>query len=58
MHCGLTPEEVELKYLEKAKWLTAYGVDSRSVKDCHGLQLKLGRCKTRASRNCPNKANS
>lgn len=42
MHLGLTPEEVELKYLEKAKWLTAYGVDMRSVKDCHGLQLKLG----------------
>eukprot|EP00116_Pleurobrachia_bachei_P012504 sb/3472766/ len=42
MHTGLTPEDVELRYLEKAKWLTGYGVDIRRVTDCHGAHLKLG----------------
>ena len=42
LHTGLTPEEVEVKYLEKAKWLTGYGVDARSVRDVHGVALKLG----------------
>ena len=32
-----------MRYLDKAKWLTAYGVDMRSVRDVHGLTLMLGK---------------
>ena len=43
-HKGQTPEEAELRYLDKAKSLAMYGVDLHPAHDLEGINILLGVC--------------
>lgn len=43
-HCGQTPAEAELHYLENTKKLALYGVDIHPAKDSENVDISLGVC--------------